>query len=293
MLNADKITKNPWRLTLVTNPDKCNLRCTLCFLRQQKAPFGKGEMPFEIAEAAIRKYSACGLREVIPSTMGEPLLYSHFDKLILLCRELGIKLNVTTNGTFPGGLTSWADKLLPVCRDIKVSVWGLQKQTLQRLCPGLSIDEFVLNLELLSAARKELKKQGVLVSSLSLQMAVCKENRDEVPLILNLASRLGFDRVKLNRAIFLSCASGQMKKNLELDVEDCYKEKSPVLVEGTFLYPMGKTSVRSCPFLGKELWVLPDGSLERCPDPENRYVYPSKGGNPCENCRLFPKNSFL
>ena len=50
-----------------------------------------GEMNFEIARAAVEKYAADRdasgkrlLREVIPSTMGEPLLYSHFDELLKL-----------------------------------------------------------------------------------------------------------------------------------------------------------------------------------------------------------------
>ena len=73
------------RITLLTNPDKCNLHCPLCFLNQRAGcgrKFGMGEMPFEIARAAIEKYAAerdaSGkrlLQEVIPSTMGEPLLY--------------------------------------------------------------------------------------------------------------------------------------------------------------------------------------------------------------------------
>ena len=92
--------------------------------------FGMGEMIFEIARAAIEKYAvardASGnrlLREVIPSTMGEPLLYSHFDELLEFCRLIGIPLNLTTNGTFPG---KWAHEsamelLLLSCSDIKVS----------------------------------------------------------------------------------------------------------------------------------------------------------------------------
>jgi organic radical activating enzyme len=150
------------RVTLLTNPDVCNLRCPLCFLNQralfnciarcaengngdcppdngrerffycnkERRAFGMGEMPFEVARAAIEKYAAerdaSGkrlLREVIPSTMGEPLLYSHFDELLELCRALGIPLNLTTNGTFPGkwGSEDAMGVLLRSCRDIKVS----------------------------------------------------------------------------------------------------------------------------------------------------------------------------
>jgi MoaA/NifB/PqqE/SkfB family radical SAM enzyme len=33
--------------------------------------------------------------------MGEPLLYEHFEGILELCRRYGVKLNLTTNGTFP------------------------------------------------------------------------------------------------------------------------------------------------------------------------------------------------
>ena len=108
------------RITLLTNPDKCNLRCALCFLRQQGIVSYSGEMPFEIAKKAIEKYNP---QEVIPSTMGEPLLYSRFEDLLHLCEMTGIKMNLTTNGTFPGkwGTPSVMFELVQACSDIKVS----------------------------------------------------------------------------------------------------------------------------------------------------------------------------
>ena len=49
------------RITLLTNPDKCNLNCPLCFLNQRgfsRCSLGVGEMSFETARAAIEKYAA-------------------------------------------------------------------------------------------------------------------------------------------------------------------------------------------------------------------------------------------
>ena len=54
------------------------MHCPLCFLAQRQAKLGLGEMPFATVRAAIENALKEGLREVIPSTMGEPLLYSHF-----------------------------------------------------------------------------------------------------------------------------------------------------------------------------------------------------------------------
>ena len=46
--------------------------------------------------------------------MGEPLLYREFEQIIDLCHEFKVKLNLTTNGTFPKlGAEKWAGRSFP------------------------------------------------------------------------------------------------------------------------------------------------------------------------------------
>jgi hypothetical protein len=44
-------------------------------------------MPIRAAGARGRGGRPHGLREIIPSTMGEPLLYEHFEEILELCRD--------------------------------------------------------------------------------------------------------------------------------------------------------------------------------------------------------------
>ncbi len=296
MLVVVKISmENIWRITLLTNPDRCNLRCRLCFLHQREKPFGMGEMPWEIAEKAIRKYASHGLCEVIPSMMGEPLLYSQFGKLERLVSELDLKLNLTTNGTFPSkGAERFARELLPISSDIKVSCWGVKKSSWNVLSPGMDVEAYLKNLETLVCVRRELSRSlDRPLSSLSLQMTVTRTNRGEVPQVLELAASLGFDRVKLNRAVFLSNAK---RRDEELPPDDFLPASAtqglPIRVEGTFLRQTEQAVLfEKCPFSGRELWILPDGSMEPCPDPEFRYGS-HDAENRCERCRLFPRRTF-
>ena len=47
--------------------------------------------------------------------MGEPLLYQGFEGIISICREFNIKLNLTTNGTFPRKTAAeWARLIVPL-----------------------------------------------------------------------------------------------------------------------------------------------------------------------------------
>ncbi len=294
----EKNVNSLWRITLLTNPDVCNLRCALCFLKQRGTSFGKGEMPWEIAENAVRTYAARGIREVIPSTMGEPLLYSQFEKLEQLVQELGLKLNVTTNGSFPRkGTAVWAKELLPISSDIKVSCWGFEQKSWDVLCPGMDVRTYLKNWKILLQVRKELSESiASPLSKLSLQMAVCKTNRCDVERVIEFAAELGIDRVKLNRAVFLS-HSEALQKAEQLSPGDFLDASRfagwPIKLAGTFLsLPTKKEVLYKCPFWGRELWVLPDGSTEPCPDPENRFSGLAPGKDRCEICQLFPKKFF-
>nr|WP_295070668.1 radical SAM protein [uncultured Fibrobacter sp.] len=319
------------RVTLLTNPDVCNLRCPLCFLNQralrncnarsaengngdcppdngrerffycnkERRAFGMGEMPFEVARAAIEKYAAeqdvSGkrlLREVIPSTMGEPLLYSHFDELLELCRALGIPLNLTTNGTFPGkwGSEDAMGVLLRSCRDIKVSYLASEQ-----------FDGWKANVEKLVRVRDRLRENaesagdaGVKcaetaksrIATVSLQVTLHKKNLQEVPEIVSWASAIGIDRIKWNKVVLLSVASQELREMYALDdalLESLRNEfrsgefsASNVKHEGSLFFKNcadqcavgGKCE--SCPF-ADEVWVLPDGHEDHCPNPERRW----------------------
>ena len=111
-LSQDELarTARPWRITFDTNPDDCNLHCIMC---EDHSPYSttqsdrrregrpKRRMGIDLIRQVMAESRGTGLREIIPSTMGEPLLYRHFDEILDLCAEYGVKLNLTTNGTFP------------------------------------------------------------------------------------------------------------------------------------------------------------------------------------------------
>ena len=284
------------RVTLLTNPDVCNLRCPLCFLNQralhncdvancnkERRAFGMGEMPFEVARAAVEKYAAerdaSGkrlLREVIPSTMGEPLLYSHFDELLEFCRALEIPLNLTTNGTFPGkwGSDAAMDLLLRSCSDIKVSYLASEQ-----------FDGWKANVEKLVRVRDRLR-ENARCATISLQVTLHKKNLQEVPEIVSWASAIGIDRVKWNKVVLLSSASQMLREMYALDdaqLESLRNEfrsgefsASNVKHEGSLFFKNcadqcavgGKCE--SCPF-ADEVWVWPDGHEDHCPNPERRF----------------------
>src|SRR5512146_770089 len=89
----------PRRLTVVTNPDECNLACPMCREHSRHAvrppPAPPRRLRLEQVQRILDELRASGLQEVIPSTKGEPLLWPGLDGLARLCHERGLLLNVT------------------------------------------------------------------------------------------------------------------------------------------------------------------------------------------------------
>ena len=324
------------RLTLLTNPDKCNLCCPLCFLNQRGKPFGMGEMPIEIAKAAIEKYAGdagdlpgketCGLREVIPSTMGEPLLYSKFEELLDCCCKKNIPLNLTTNGTFPGiwGSAAGMERLLLACSDIKVSCMGFDAPAFDEMMPGIAFESWRRNVERLldvahslNAARSTQASATPCrkIATVSLQVTLHKKLVPQATEILAWAENAGVDRIKWNLPVFLS---GARRLRDEYGIDGAtVKElrsllKSPrVRCEGSLFFgdglpgkvlpgnvmpgkvtpansPAGVVPAGAgpCDFFKDEIWILPDGTEEYCPNPERRFGDRESAGATCEKCVL-------
>lgn len=281
------------RLTLLTNPDKCNLHCPLCFLNQRGKKFGLGEMPFEIAEAAIQKYAAT-LKEVIPSTMGEPLLYSHFTELLELCKSLRIPLNITTNGTFPIGQDEFLERLLLASSDIKISCMGFSEETFAEMMPGFSFENWKFNLCKILKLQKKLLAFHKKTATISLQVTLHKKNVHEAQRILQFAEQSGISRIKWNPAVFLeSAATLREKYGLNSDgILNLQKKlfSDKVRCEGSLFHVDFKEVVSdengTCSRFANELWILPDGSVEHCPNPERRFGNPKNPDAACSHCPM-------
>jgi len=129
-------------------------------------------MEFAIVEKTVKAFLPLGLKEIIPSTIGEPFLYSHFDDFLNLAKKHSLKVNLTTNGTFS---KEWIPKLLPVLSDIKFSAMhGKIPQ---------SIFEFI-----------EIAKG---ICTITIQATLDKNDKlDEIP--------KGVDRVKINEPWILN-----------------------------------------------------------------------------------------
>jgi MoaA/NifB/PqqE/SkfB family radical SAM enzyme len=292
---------NLWRITLDTNPEDCNLNCIMCeehsiysnFIKEKLGGMHR-RMPREWLEPIFKQAKELGVKEIIPSTMGEPLLYKNFEYLVELCYKYEIKMNLTTNGTFPKvsnkSVIEWAKLLIPICSDIKISWNGATKETAEKIMTNINFDNVIQNLKVLIDYRNEYFKTNNYYCRISFQLTFMKNNVHEIPDIIKLAASLGVDRVKGHHlwVHFDEIKNLSLKTNTEdilmwnecvkkaYEVQDKYRKPNGEKVILENIYPLNHNEYievpedYECPFLGKELWISATGNISPCCAPDEQ-----------------------
>lgn len=288
-----------WRITLDTNPEECNLQCIMCEENSEYSRFKetlfrktgirKRVMPSEWIEPLIREASEAGVREIIPTTMGDPLVSKNFEIIAGCVKKYGLKLNVTHNGSFPRkGVIYWANLICPITSDIKISWNGAKAETAEHVMKGIDFEKAKENLRLFLSERDRIFREQGHYCSVSLQLTFMTLNLHEIPSIIEFAASIGIDRVKGHHlwthfpeieAYALTNSPEKIDQwnsmvntiNENLDHLTSRYGKTPKL-EGFFIIrndeQEGVPESYHCPFLGKELWISAEGNYAPCCAPD-------------------------
>lgn len=292
------LRKGPWRLTFDTNPDTCNLRCIMCEehsphsnLQARRRAEGRKRrlMPFDLIERVVAEAAPHGLKEIIPSTMGEPLLYEHFNDVLTLCSRFGIKLNLTTNGTFPRlGAEEWAKRIVPVTSDVKISWNGATKPTQEGIMLGAHWGKMLDNVSAFISVRDAHASSGRNRCRVTFQLTFLQSNVGELSDIVNLAIDLGVDRVKGHHlwAHFQEIETQSMRRSLDsirrwneavekaraVAAKRTLPNGQHILLENISYLDADATHNLApggpCPFLGHEAWISATGRFGPCCAPD-------------------------
>jgi MoaA/NifB/PqqE/SkfB family radical SAM enzyme len=292
----------PWRVTFDTNPDDCNLRCVMCEehspysdKQQRRAEQGlpNRRMPIRLIRDVLDDLTNTPLREIIPSTMGEPLLFHDFDAIVDLCMENGVLMNLTTNGTFPRkGAREWAKRLVPILSDVKVSWNGSTKETHERVMIGSRFEKALENLRILLEERDAYAVAFGHRCRVTLQLTFLESNAHELADVVRLAADLGVDRVKGHHlwAHFTQIRGLSMRRSPDAIARwNAAVEAALKVVEQRRLpngerlaleniHALDSSAVHDlspgaeCPFLGQEAWISAEGRFDPCcaPDEQRR-----------------------
>jgi len=282
----------PWRITIDTNPDQCNLNCIMCDTHSIYNDNSKPNRKFmdeSLLEKSIDEAIELGVKEIIPTTMGEPLLYRYFDTFIDKLSKSSVKLNLTTNGTFPNiGVEKWTNKLLPVLSDIKISINSIDSQINESIMINDTTQKKLEDIKTFINLRDKLN-QSV---TITLQVTFLKSNLNDLENIIKFAIDNNIDRVKGHQLwityeeIKDESLQNSTKKINEWNnfIDKIEKYKSNInLVNFEKLESQNNTNTvpinYDCPFLGEELWIDYNGDFNICCAPSDKRASLGSWGN--------------
>lgn len=288
-----------WRLTIDTNPEDCNLQCIMC---EEHSPYSdyiptlyketgvkRRRMKFETVEQIFQEAQNLGVKEIIPSTMGEPLLYKGIEGIFELSQKFGIKINLTTNGTFPKhSVEEWAKMIVPSTTDIKISWNGATADTAEKIMPGLKFNKAIENVKSFIAYRDKYFAETGYFCRVTFQLTFMRNNMHELAEIIKLAASLGADRVKGHQlwAHFKEIENLSMKSTKEsvdewnryvqqaYEAQEQFRKPNGEMVLLENIIPLSENENEEvpaeyeCPFLGKELWISATGKISPCCAPD-------------------------
>ena len=273
----------PWRITIDTNPDQCNLKCIMCDTHSiyDKNRIKRQRMSPELLDKILKEAINAGVKEIIPSTMGEPLLYPYFDKFINILSPSKTKLNLTTNGTFPKkGAENWARILLPITSDTKISINGTSPKINEKVMIQSKTDETLKNIEIYLKVRDEINQENTdHQPTVTLQVTFMYGNLAGIKEVIEYALKHGVDRVK-GHHLWVTHPELEKEDLRHPDhngvwnnfINEIKPYKNQIKLEN-FVELSEYSSVPThynCPFLGKELWIDCSGNYNVCCAPSDK-----------------------
>ncbi len=290
-----------WRITLDTNPEDCNLKCIMCeehseFSNFKEKLFQKTgtrarRMPKAWIKDIFTEAKELGIKEIIPSTMGEPLMYKNIEDFFVLAKETGIKINLTTNGTFPKKkMEEWSKLIIPVTSDTKISFNGSTEETATLVMKKINYTEQINKIKEFVTYRNEHFKKTGFYSRITLQLTFMQNNMHELSDIVKLSAALDIDRIKghhlwthfkeIEHLNFKKDESSMNKWNKIVDEAKDTAEKhrkpdgSKVLLDQIEYLKLSENKEvpkeYNCPFLEKELWISATGKISPCCAPDEQ-----------------------
>jgi len=215
--------------------------------------------------------------EVLPSTKGEPMMFSHLEEFIDLCNQNQALISLYTNGTIINK-KRW-EKIAEIASDIKFSIDSVDEIKCTTLRPNASLKIIAETISNLRNIFADDPKDG---RTITFQTTMCKSNEDEWVEILKKGKEWGADRMALSHCYF--SPGGHIKESLLL-----HKRRSDIALRNWLnasrsigmvpFYPRpffsradGMSVVfpySTCHYLYHETWIESDGSVRPCFFPDS------------------------
>lgn len=170
---------------------RCNHNCVWCAYAKYVAP-SASELPLELAMRCIEWAHRAGVRSIILSGGGEPLLYSKFEEIVEALEGYGIDYAIFTNGQLLSRFISSFGRHLVYLR---VSLDAAKPETHKALhrCPPAAFQQAIDSLQKLAHVRPKTHR--------CLSFIVTDENAGEIGPLVQIAERIGVHSVLFKKDV--------------------------------------------------------------------------------------------
>jgi MoaA/NifB/PqqE/SkfB family radical SAM enzyme len=172
---------------------KCNLRCPSCHRNHpQHAGQEWPTMPIELFVRVASELFPVAYRVMLTGG-GESLLHKDIDRVLEVCKRYEVYTTIVTNGTTV--TPRRAELMASAGMFTGISVDGARAETFERLRYPAKWDRLQASLQMIESAREEAGNPGFFPH---LQVVVQRDNIEELPDFVDLASSYGFELVKFS-----------------------------------------------------------------------------------------------
>ena len=175
----------------IESTNKCNLGCPMC--NRDKDPLPRGHMPLERFKSIIDQNKDT-LEFIWPFGEGEPLLNKDIYSMISYARRAGVRVELSTNGTFldeESGrrlIESGVDNLI-------LAFDGATPESYEKYRKGASFKKVKSNIEAFLSLKRRTKARLRVI----LQMVILRDNQHEIGLFRKLWKRPGVDALRFKQ----------------------------------------------------------------------------------------------
>ena len=184
----------------IDTTSKCNLHCKMCFRSYVDIDFNsRSDMSTDTLDQLIQELFPTALTLNL-STIGEPLISKHVEKLLKACSDYQVYLSITTNGTLFRS-DDFVKRLASVLHYIEISFDSANPERFEALRRGASYDHVLENAAKLGAIRRGLPDPKF---NLGFSMTLFRENLEEIPDVLRIVSDVGGNFLKTDIGVIFS-----------------------------------------------------------------------------------------
>ncbi|HLX12132.1 MAG TPA: radical SAM protein [Bacteroidota bacterium] len=192
-LNTRTLTCRTLPIVILYVTEGCNLKCITCSYRQSLP----NELSIQEIEAISQSLKDFGLRHIVYSG-GEPLIRRDFPEICEIFARIGVKQTLLTNGLL---LEKRYEEIANYFSEIIISLDGARAETHNRIRGVESFDRILEGIGKVFHLPDK--------PELAIRTVLQKENYREVVAMVELAKKLGVDRITFLAADVLSGGFGR------------------------------------------------------------------------------------